>query len=834
MKVALSLIGAVSVSASGTGKDSIAMLVEMMSGFETKVMKEGEEAQKVYAKFAEWCEDRSKELHFEVKTAKREIQNLEATVYKESNAQGVLTTKIEDTAGHIASEEKDLAAATKIRDEENADFQAKEKELVDVLDTLARAISVIEKEMAKGGAAMMQLKSAKSLTQVFKVMVQANSLNTADAQKLTAFVQNSNKDGDDELGAPAGSVYENQSGGIIDVLQSLRDESTTQLDEARQVERTAANKYEMLKQSLQDEIKFANKELSEAKRNIAASREAQGVAEGDLEITKKDLAQDTSVLADLHHECMAKSQDFETQTQSRVAEMKGIAIAKKAIEGIQLREQGRYDFRGASFLQTSSSTDEASRKVIHALRGVARQHKDSVLAQIASRMSFTADEKSKAGEDVFAALKQQFMDAIKKLQDEEEADATHKVFCDKNLAETEVKKADKKAEVEKHTAKIEQKTSESVRVKAEVATLEKELATMTEEKLEMDTIRQKEKSDYEFNKAEAEKSVKEIKLALNTLRDFYGTYAKQHDGFSSSDGGGQGVMAMLEAVESEYSTNIVKMTSEEEAAVMEYDKASKAFEFGKIEKDQAIKYKTKEHIGLDNYAAEETNDRSGTQTELDAVLDAYAQLKKQCTGQLMTYEVRVARREEELAELNDSLASLDALAGSISPPAAEASPEVAAEAAQEAAHEAAHEAAAEAAPEAAAEAAAEVADAAAPEAAPEATAEAAAEAAHDAAHEAATEAATEAAGEAAPQAAAEAAPGATNQVAAEAGAEAVAEAAPEAAAEVAPAAAAEAAAEAVPEAAPEVAAEAAAEAAEQPASFVQRSHRRFRGGVLSA
>merc|ERR1739848_252398 len=59
----------------------------------------------------------------------------------------------------------------------------------------------------------MQLKSAKSLTQVFTAMVQASSLNTADAQKLTAFVQNSNEDGDEELGAPAAAVFENQSVG---------------------------------------------------------------------------------------------------------------------------------------------------------------------------------------------------------------------------------------------------------------------------------------------------------------------------------------------------------------------------------------------------------------------------------------------------------------------------------------------------------------------------------------------------------------------------------------------------------------------------------------------
>merc|ERR1719443_48578 len=105
--------------------------------------------------------------------------------------------------------------------------------------------------------------------------------------------------------------------------------------------------------------------MSEAKQARAASQEAQGTAQGDLEVTNKDLAQDTSVLADLHRDCMDKSQDFETQAQSRAAEMKGLAIAKKAIQGIQLREQGRYDWRSASFLQIPH--EEASRKVVQKL-----------------------------------------------------------------------------------------------------------------------------------------------------------------------------------------------------------------------------------------------------------------------------------------------------------------------------------------------------------------------------------------------------------------------------------------------------------------------------------
>merc|ERR1719506_1996935 len=102
-------------------------------------------------------------------------------------------------------------------------------------------------------------------------------MNYADAQKLTAFVQNSNHDGDDDLetGAPAAAVYENQSGGIIDVLTGLRDQVNTELDKSRQQERAARRNFEMLKQSLEDEIKFANKEMSNAKKRRSASQEAQ-------------------------------------------------------------------------------------------------------------------------------------------------------------------------------------------------------------------------------------------------------------------------------------------------------------------------------------------------------------------------------------------------------------------------------------------------------------------------------------------------------------------------------------------------------------------------------
>merc|ERR1719221_262443 len=87
----------------------------------------------------------------------------------------------------------------------------------------------------------------------------------------------------------------------------------------------------MLKQSLLDQIKFGNKEHSDAKKGLAASGEKKAIAEGDLEVTTKDLNADIKTLADTHHDCMTTASNFEAETKSRAEELKALAEAKKVI-----------------------------------------------------------------------------------------------------------------------------------------------------------------------------------------------------------------------------------------------------------------------------------------------------------------------------------------------------------------------------------------------------------------------------------------------------------------------------------------------------------------------
>ena len=110
----------------------------------------------------------------------------------------VCDTKIKDLVAAISANEKDLAAATKIRSDEEAVFTKNDAELVDVIKTIGGAISKLA--AASGSAALAQVSSSVTMTntlQSLNAIIDALGMNAADKQKLTAFVQ-SNQASDDE------------------------------------------------------------------------------------------------------------------------------------------------------------------------------------------------------------------------------------------------------------------------------------------------------------------------------------------------------------------------------------------------------------------------------------------------------------------------------------------------------------------------------------------------------------------------------------------------------------------------------------------------------------
>merc|ERR1712241_96081 len=271
-------------------------------------------------------------------------------------------------------------------------------------------------------------------------------------------------------------------------------------------------------------------------------------------------------------------------------------------------------------------------------------------------LTMRMDAAIRSGDDAFGKVKGLIKDMIETLEKEAEEDATEKAYCDKELAETNAKKDAKTNEIKKLSTKIDQMTSRSAQLKGEVAELEKGLSALAKAQAEMDKIRLEEKEEYSKAKAEMDAGIKGVQLALKVLRDYYAKADKAH---VSDEGGGAGIIGLLEVVESDFSKGLIEMTSTEEAAQATYDQETKDNEIEKVTKEQDIKYKTEEATGLDKALAEATSDKSGVQEELDAVLEYLKGIEDRCIAKPETYEERVRRREAELAGLREGLSILE-------------------------------------------------------------------------------------------------------------------------------------------------------------------------------
>merc|ERR1719414_1708723 len=271
--------------------------------------------------------------------------------------------------------------------------------------------------------------------------------------------------------------------------------------------------------------------------------------------------------------------------------------------------------------------------------------KSTELAQLASRMSSAVQFG-----DPFGKVKGLITDMIERLESEASADAEHKAYCDKELAESNAKKDDKTAEVSKLTTKIDQSAARSAQLKEEVAGLNSALAALAKSWAEMDQMRKEESEAYVKNKAEMEQGLKGVKIALKVLREYYG---------GAPAGGGASIIGLLEVVESDFSKGLAEMTATEESAQSAYETQTKENEIEKTAKDQDVAYKTKESTGLDKAVAELSSDRKGVQTELDAVNEYLSSLHKECDEVAETYAERKARFEAEIAGLKEALTVLE-------------------------------------------------------------------------------------------------------------------------------------------------------------------------------
>merc|ERR1719220_1982869 len=517
--------------------------------------------------------------------------------------------------------------------------------------------------------------------QAFRAILDAAALSSSDQQKLTALVQSQQGDDadDDELSSPAAAAYKTHSGNIMDVLEDLKEKAEGQLSDLRKAEVNTKHNFDMLKQSLDDQMAADTKDMNDEKAGRAAAEESKVSAQSDLDMTNKELANSKEQLATAQASCVKIAADHDATVAARNEELKVIAEAVKILTETTSGAEGQT----YSFVQLGSSTlksraNLAGREVLELVRSLAKKEHSTALNQLASRIAAVSRYGSANHADVFAKVKGLIQDMIAKLEKEAGAEATEKAYCDEQLAKTEAKKSDLEEDISKMTSKIDQAAAKSARLKAEVMELESELAALARAQAEMDKIRSETHADYEVAKADLELGLSGVRKALSTLRDYYGGAASMLQAstdpsafmqrmrqpaspelHSKAGGAGGSIIDILEVVESDFATNLAKEEAEEADAQSEYEKVSQENAVTKTMKDQDVKYRTQEAKSQDATVAEYSADHETASTELSAVLDFYGKIKERCIAKPESYSERRRRREAESKGLKEALSLLE-------------------------------------------------------------------------------------------------------------------------------------------------------------------------------
>merc|ERR1719420_1253052 len=129
--------------------------------------------------------------------------------------------------------------------------------------------------------------------------------------------------------APEAAAYEFQSGGVVDMLENLRDKFQKEKNDLEKDEMGAKHAYDLMMLELKDSISAAES-MRAAKAKMKAGKEADAATDkGSLADTEASKAEDEKYLEDLVAQCEQKSNDFASRQQLRAEELEAI---QKAIE----------------------------------------------------------------------------------------------------------------------------------------------------------------------------------------------------------------------------------------------------------------------------------------------------------------------------------------------------------------------------------------------------------------------------------------------------------------------------------------------------------------------
>jgi len=615
-----------------------------------------------FAAYKQFCEGTTAEKKTNIADAAAEIEDLQASIQKAESDAAVLAEDIAGLEEDIAGWTEDMKEGTALREKEKADFEKTLRDYEESLDALDRAIVVLKKESADVPQAMMLLQR----------VVKTKQVPLSAKRTLEAFMAL----GQDPLSvtAPQAAAYEFQSGGVVEMLENLRDKFQKEKNDLEKDEMGAKHAYDLMMLDLKDSISSAES-MRATKAKMKAGKEADAATDkGSLADTTASKTEDEKYLEDLVAQCEQKSNDFASRQQLRAEELEAI---QKAIEIISSPEvagnAGKHLSLAQSFALRAShkSKGRISPTVVAYLQGRADHLQSKGLKMLAMQVAETEREMA----DPFAKVKKMIDSMITKLLEEANEESDKKGWCDKEMAVNGQTREDKTEEVNSLSAEMDKLKADIMKLSEQIADLAMAIQEIDGAMVNATDIRLAEKDKNKATIEDAVAAQTAVGQAIAVLKDFYAkaatatalvqqkqkqtpeeeapeTFDEPYTGMGGASGG---VVGLLEVIESDFSKLEAETTAAEEEAAKEYDRFMAESKKDKAVKTADMDYKKKTKTQKESDLSDTEADLKGTEKELQSALFYYEKLKPQCVDAGVSYEERVAKREAEIESLKTAL-----------------------------------------------------------------------------------------------------------------------------------------------------------------------------------
>jgi hypothetical protein len=678
-------------------------VITMLEDLQAQVLHEGEKEAKSYNEFACFCKDMTSEKSDAITKGTDDKTSISSTIadlnekrdqYDDTIQE--LTTEIEEAEGEMKESAKERKATLTV-------YEKNEADLAGALEALKNAIDVLK---ASKKPSLAQVQSVAKTVRAASLMADALGLGGAETQRVAAmFLQQ-----DPEVPM---EDYKFKSGSVIETLEKLQDDFRAQKNELDAAEVKSVAEHDAFMQEKGDFVKAKNNALDDTKKEKDKTAQSIALNTEQLTTVSADLLDNQQYLKELSELCSSKAKTWDQRTKVRSDELSALTAATAIIKdsvaektssatirfaqaGVRVRlahavaksddameslEAAAEAVEGpVAFLQRKSSRsllsvlahkaaphDDARQAVLSMLNSQGQKFKSTLLTGLASQISA----------DPMAKVKKLIQDLIERLLAEAADEANQKGWCDKAQGEAKQKRrnaVEAVAELNGQMAELEATTS---KLREELEILSGSIAELEEKQEEATKMRKEEKSENNVNVMEATAGLEAVEQAIDILDKFYKTAAKEgvnlelvqkgplddapDAGFDSGEAytgaGGEsgGILGMLDVIKSDFERTISMTEKAEASAEQEY--MSFMTESGKslAEKNMAHEQKTKQKdSAIEEY--ESANDDLESQTALLRLsIKTLLELKPTCVDTGMSYEERVARREDEIESLKKAL-----------------------------------------------------------------------------------------------------------------------------------------------------------------------------------